>query len=60
MRLILSKRDRMVLKMMREHYKFLPSAKSHPRNKRVRYSNKQRNGVASSIRDFYKSFERVW
>ncbi len=60
MRLIVSKRDRTVLKMMREHLGSLPSVKEHPRNKRVRYSNRQRNGVALSIREFHSRFGGVW
>tara|TARA_R100001460_G_scaffold2077_4_gene7085 strand:- start:1296 stop:1478 length:183 start_codon:yes stop_codon:yes gene_type:complete len=59
-KLILKKRDRMVLKMLKQHYSGLPAPKEHPRDKLVRYSKKQRNGVATSIRQFYESFERVW
>ena len=60
MRLIISKRDRLVLRMMRDHLGSLPSAKEHPRNKRVRYNKRQRNGVALSIREFQSRFQGVW
>tara|TARA_R110002126_G_scaffold253274_2_gene396325 strand:- start:689 stop:871 length:183 start_codon:yes stop_codon:yes gene_type:complete len=59
-KLIISRRDRRVLKMMREHLGSLPSVKQHPKDKRVRYSKRQRNGVAISIRDFQSRFAGVW